>query len=85
MKIHWLEGPALIVDVVFYTFPPAKQQELPHVSPGNPQPAPSNFVIKFEHFGGAPVPPAHAFVFHPFGVGKRQSLHQFLANLRRDV
>ena len=31
------------------------------------------------------VPPAHALVFHPFGVGKRQGLHQFLTNLRRDV
>ena len=85
MKTHWFEDPALIIDVVCYTFPSAKQQELPHVSPGNPQTAPSNFVIKFEHFGGAPVPPAHALVFHPFGIGKRQGLHQFLTNFRWDV
>lgn len=75
MKIHWLEGPALIIDVVSYTLPPAYQQELPHVSPGNPHTAPSNFVIKFEHFWGASVPPPHAFVFHPFGVGKREGLY----------
>jgi hypothetical protein len=85
MKIHWFESPALIFDVVCDTSSSAKQQELTHISPGNPQTAPSNFVIKFEHFGSAPVPPAHAFVFHPFGVGKRQGLHQLLTDIRGDV
>ena len=65
--------------------PSAQQHQLPHISPGNPEAAAPDLVIKFEHLGGAPVPAAHALVLHPFGVGKRQGLYELVPDLRRDV